>query len=161
MMDQEGARGGRRDEESERMKKLLKKLKMKKSLEDASLASLGLVHLENCFTFPNGEYEKFELAIRLFFQIHRCLSFLIFQRRETRCAFVCRGLHPKITDKLFLSTTKGGYCRTKISCSHLSHLYKRICPKIHEDASLAAGPCFVDSYRCKIFTLLIQHSRHA
>ena len=24
----------------------------------------------------------------------------------------------------------------------LYHLYKRICPKMHEDASLAAGPCF-------------------
>ena len=39
------------------------------------------------------------------------------------------------------STTKGGYCRTQISSSHLSHLYKRICPKMLEDASLAAGPC--------------------
>ena len=26
--------------------------------------------------------------------------------------------------------------------SHLSHLYMRICPKMLEDASLAAGPCF-------------------
>ena len=41
------------------------------------------------------------------------------------------------------STTKGGYCRTQISSSHLSHLYKRICPKMLEDASLAAGPCFI------------------
>ena len=47
----------------------------------------------------------------------------------------------KITSKqLFsISTTKGGYCRTQISSSYL---YKRICPKMHEDASLAAGPCF-------------------
>ena len=41
------------------------------------------------------------------------------------------------------STTRGGYCRTQISSSHLSHLYKRICPKMLEDASLAAGPCLI------------------
>ena len=45
----------------------------------------------------------------------------------------------------------------QISSSHLSHLYKRICPKMHEDASLAAGPCwyfisFKASYDTKIFT---------
>ncbi len=39
----------------------------------------------------------------------------------------------------------GGYCRTQNSSSHLSHLYKRICPKMHEDASLAAGPCSITS----------------
>ena len=42
-MRRKEGRGGRRDEESEKMKKLLKKWKMKKSLMDASLASLGLV----------------------------------------------------------------------------------------------------------------------
>ena len=36
-------RGGRRDEESEKIKKLLAKMKMKESLKDATLASLGLV----------------------------------------------------------------------------------------------------------------------
>ena len=51
---------------------------------------------------------------------------------------------PWITQKQLssISTTKGGYCRTQISSSHLSHLCKRICPKMLEDASLAAGPCF-------------------
>ena len=44
MLDEEKrGTGGRRDEESEKMKKLVKKRKMKKSLKDASLASLGLV----------------------------------------------------------------------------------------------------------------------
>ena len=28
----------------------------------------------------------------------------------------------------------------------LKHLYKRMCPKIREDASLAAGPCFSDKH---------------
>ena len=42
-----------------------------------------------------------------------------------------------------ISTTKGGYCRTQISSSHLWHLYKRRCPKMLEDASLAAGPCLL------------------
>ena len=37
-------RGGGRDEESEKIKKVVTKMKMKKSLKDASLASLGLVH---------------------------------------------------------------------------------------------------------------------
>ena len=51
---------------------------------------------------------------------------------------------PWITSKQLsrISTTKGGYCRTQISSSHLSHLYMRICPKMLEDASLAAGPCY-------------------
>ncbi len=46
--EEEGGTGGMRDEESEKMKKLLKKL-LKKSLKDASLASLGLVLI---FSFP-------------------------------------------------------------------------------------------------------------
>ena len=38
--------GGRRYEKSEKMKNLLTKMKMKKSLKDASLASLGLIHVK-------------------------------------------------------------------------------------------------------------------
>ena len=51
---------------------------------------------------------------------------------------------PWITSKQLsrISTTRGGYCRTQISSLHLSHLYMRICPKMLEDASLAAGPCY-------------------
>ena len=41
-----------------------------------------------------------------------------------------------------ISSTKGGCCRTQISSSYPLHLNKRIHPKMHEDASLAAGPCF-------------------
>ena len=41
-MRTEGRRG-RRDEESEKMKRVVKKRKRKKSLTDASLVSLGLV----------------------------------------------------------------------------------------------------------------------
>ena len=45
-------RGERRDEVSEKMKKLFKKWKMKRSLKDASLASLGLVfHFASSFVF--------------------------------------------------------------------------------------------------------------
>ena len=39
--------GGRRYEKSEKMKNLLTKMKMKKSLKDASLASLGLIHVKS------------------------------------------------------------------------------------------------------------------
>ena len=42
-----------------------------------------------------------------------------------------------------ISTTKGGYCRTQISSKHLSFLCKRICPKMLEDALLAAGPSLI------------------
>ena len=47
-MRRKEGRGGRREEESEKMKKLLKE--MKKSLKDASLASLCLVF---CQAFPD------------------------------------------------------------------------------------------------------------
>ena len=42
--------GGRRYEKSEKMKNLLTKMKMKKSLKDASLASLGLAYTCKCIT---------------------------------------------------------------------------------------------------------------